>query len=125
MGIQKALQIPWTDPVRNEESLRKFNKEKYLITNIKKTDTVYLGQVQRDSRAEILKLIIEEKIEGKRGRLKIEDIRLVKVTYNNFSCRRRHHFTENVVNRNTATGRWYYKKRMKASELMLILNIIF
>lgn len=64
---RRLLKIPWTDHVRNEEVLGRLNKERELLANIKKRKTAYLGHVMRSSRAKLLKLIIEGKVEGRRG----------------------------------------------------------
>lgn len=46
---------------------RKLNKEKELITNIKKGKTSSLVYIMRNSNRKLLKLDIKGKIEGKRG----------------------------------------------------------
>ena len=64
---RRLLSIPWTDRVTNEEVLRRMKKQRELLTNIKKRKTAYLGHILRNEKYKILQLILEKKIEGKRG----------------------------------------------------------
>lgn len=64
---RRLLKIPWTAHVTNEEVLRRAQCERELVHTVKKRKTAYLGHIMRGSRYEILKLIMEGKIEGKRG----------------------------------------------------------
>ena len=65
--LRRLLKIPWTAHVTNEEVLRRAQCERELLHVVKKRKTAYLGHVMRGSRYELLKLIMEGKIEGKRG----------------------------------------------------------
>lgn len=64
---RRMLRIPWTDRVSNERVLHRMNKDRELLDIIKKRKTAYLGHLMRHSKYEFLQLIIEGKIEGKRG----------------------------------------------------------
>jgi len=64
---RRVLRIPWTARRTNNEVLRIINKERELLDTIKRQKTAYLGHVIRNKRYQILQLIIEGKIEGKRG----------------------------------------------------------
>jgi len=64
---RRVLRIPWTSRRTNDEVLRIINKDRELLDTIKRRKTAYLGHVIRNERYQFLKLIIEGKIEGKRG----------------------------------------------------------
>lgn len=64
---RRLLKIPWTDHITNEEVLRRTRKDRDLIVNIKKRKTAYLGHVIRNNTMKLLKIIIEGKVEGRRG----------------------------------------------------------
>lgn len=64
---RRMLRIPWTDRVSNERVLNQMNKDRELLDIIKKRKAAYLGHIMRHSKYEFLQLIIEGKIEGKRG----------------------------------------------------------
>lgn len=65
--LRRLLKIPWTAHVTNEEVLRRAQCDRELLHIIKQRKTAYLGHIVRGSRYDILKLIMEGKIEGKRG----------------------------------------------------------
>lgn len=64
---RRLLRIPWTDRVRNDEVLRRMGTERMLLQIVKKRKTAYLGHIFRNTKYQFLKLIMEGKIEGKRG----------------------------------------------------------
>ena len=64
---RRILKIPWTARETNEEVLRRVNKERELFDIIKKRKTAYLGHIMRNKKYKFLQLMIEGKIEGKRG----------------------------------------------------------
>lgn len=64
---RRLLKIPWTDRVTNEEVLRQMRKERELLTIVKKRKVGYFGHIMRNSQYKLLQLIIEGKIEGRRG----------------------------------------------------------
>ena len=51
----------------NVDVLATVNKERELLTTIKKRKTAYLGHVMRSEKYRYLQLIIEGKVEGRRG----------------------------------------------------------
>jgi len=53
--------------VTNKAVLQRLNKERELLLKIKKRKTAYLGHIVRNEKYEILQLIIQGKIEGRRG----------------------------------------------------------
>ena len=65
---RRILKIPWMAKISNEEVLRRVNRDRELFNIIKKRKTAYLGHIMRNSKYQLLQLIIEGKIEGKRGR---------------------------------------------------------
>ncbi|VEN57771.1 unnamed protein product [Callosobruchus maculatus] len=65
--LRRLLKIPWTAHVTNEDVLRQARCERELVQIVKKRKTAYLGHIMRGRRYELLQLIMEGKIEGKRG----------------------------------------------------------
>lgn len=65
--FRRLLKISWTQHIPNDEVLRRVRRERELLTTIKRRKTAYLGHIYRNNKYDILKLIIEGKIEGKRG----------------------------------------------------------
>lgn len=64
---RRLLKIPWTDHVSNQEVLRRLQKEHELLLTIKRRKTAYFGHIMRGPKYELLRLIIQGRIEGKRG----------------------------------------------------------
>lgn len=64
---RRILKISWTERVPNEEVLRKMNKEKEVLLTIKKRKLQYLGHVMRGEKYQLLQLIVQGKIVGKRS----------------------------------------------------------
>lgn len=64
---RRMLKISWTDKVTNKEVLRRVEKETELIFTIQRRKLEYLGHVMRGPKYEILRLIIQGKISGKRS----------------------------------------------------------
>lgn len=64
---RRMLKIPWTARKTNEEILRMVQRDRELLTTIKRKKAAYLGHVIRNERYHLIRLIIEGKIEGKRG----------------------------------------------------------
>ena len=64
---RRRLRVPWTDRVTNEEILRRVHTNRELLTTIKRRKAAYLGQISRHDRYQLLQLILEGKIDGRRG----------------------------------------------------------
>ena len=64
---RRILRISWIERVRNIEVLDKMHKNKELMSTIKERKLRYIGHLMRGDRYEILRLIIEGKIQGKRS----------------------------------------------------------
>ena len=64
---RRMLRIPWTDLVTNTEVLERARTKRELLTSIKMRKVSYLGHVMRGDKYHVLQLIIEGKIEGRRG----------------------------------------------------------
>jgi len=64
---RRVLKILWTARMTNEEILRRANRRRKLFETIKKRKTAYLGHIMRNERYQFLQLLIEGKIEGRRG----------------------------------------------------------
>ena len=60
------LKIPWAEKVTNFEVLIRMQKDTELLLKLKERKNKFLGHIMRGNRYEILRLIIEEKIEGRR-----------------------------------------------------------
>lgn len=65
--FRRMLKIQWTDRITNGEVLRRMGVERQLLQSIKRRKTAYLGHIFRNTKYQFLKLIMEGKIEGKRG----------------------------------------------------------
>ena len=64
---RRMLRISWTDKISNTEVLRRANTQRELFTTIKLRKTSYFGHIMRGKKYVILQLVIEGKIEGRRG----------------------------------------------------------
>ena len=64
---RRLLKISWTEHVSNERVLRRMGQGRSLLREIKKRKTSYLGHVYRGGNYEFLRLIVEGKVEGRRG----------------------------------------------------------
>lgn len=64
---RRMLRVPWTDRVTNEEILRRVGKDREILLSIKRRKTTYFGHLIRSPKYQLLQLIVEGKIEGRRG----------------------------------------------------------
>lgn len=64
---RRILKIPWTARMTNAEILRRVNNQRQLFEVIKRRKTAYLGHIMRNEKYQFLQLVIEGKIEGRRG----------------------------------------------------------
>ena len=64
---RRMLRISWTQKLKNSEVLEMANSERMILETIKKRKLGYFGHVIRGKKYELLRLIIQGKIEGKRG----------------------------------------------------------
>jgi hypothetical protein len=64
---RRMLRIPWVQRVTNVEVLRRMCKQKELLRIIKERKMQYLGHVLRGERYELLQVILEGKVQGKRS----------------------------------------------------------
>ena len=64
---RRMLRISWMDRVTNEEVLRPMGKDKELLSTVKERKLQYVGHTMRGDRYEVLRLVIEGKIEGRRS----------------------------------------------------------
>lgn len=85
---RRILRISWTERVTNVEVLRRMQKEKELILTIKKRKLQYLGHVMRGDKYQLLQLIIQGKIMGKRsiGRRRNSWLKNLREWYNCNNC---------------------------------------
>ena len=64
---RRVLKIPWTAKKTNEEVLARVKRNRELLTTVKRRKTAYFGHVMRSDKYKFLQLLIEGKVEGKRG----------------------------------------------------------
>ena len=64
---RRMLKVPWTDRVTNEEILRRMEKDREILLNVKKRKTAYFGHIMRSPKYRLLQLIVEGRIDGRRG----------------------------------------------------------
>lgn len=64
---RRMLRISWVQRITNDEVLQRMQKQKEILNTIKERKMQYLGHVMRGGRYEILRLIIEGKVQGKRS----------------------------------------------------------
>lgn len=66
-SYRRLLKISWTEHISNEIVLQRMGKDRKLLGKIKRRKTGYLGHIYRGRNYEFLRLVMEGKIEGKRG----------------------------------------------------------
>ena len=64
---RRMLRISWVDRVSNERVLNIMNKDRELLTTVKRRKAAYFGHILRGDKYSLLQLIVEGKIEGRRG----------------------------------------------------------
>lgn len=64
---RRMLRISWIQRITNNNVLQRMGKQKELLNTIKERKLQYLGHVMRGERYELLRLIIEGKVQGKRS----------------------------------------------------------
>lgn len=64
---RRILKIPWVDRITNAEVMRRMCKEKEIISTIKKRKLQYLGHIMRGEKYQLLQIIMQGKIQGKRS----------------------------------------------------------
>ena len=65
--FRRLLKIPWTDRKTNDEVPQFMNCDRELLKIIKQRKMAYLGHIMRNEKYNILQLILQGKIEGRRG----------------------------------------------------------
>lgn len=77
---RRMLRVSWTSHTTNEEVLRRVGTDRVLLTSIKRRKLSYFGHVIRGPKYDLLKLLIQGKVEGKRwiGRKKLSWLRNVR-----------------------------------------------
>lgn len=64
---RRMLRISWMSKVTNVEVLQKMNKTVEIMFTIQKQKLQFLGHILRNNKYEFLQLILQGKIQGKRG----------------------------------------------------------
>lgn len=65
--FRRMLRVPWTEHATNDSILERVNRDRELLCIVKRRKTAYLGHILRNNKYRLLHLIIQGKIEGKRG----------------------------------------------------------
>lgn len=65
--FRRLLKIPWTRRMTNENVIGMMGTDRELLQHVKRRKTSYLGHIYRGPKYQLLKLIMEGKIEGQRG----------------------------------------------------------
>lgn len=63
---RRMMKISWTDRVSNNTVLQRMNKKLELLKTIKRRKLQYLGHIMRSDKYNLLRLILEGKIQGRR-----------------------------------------------------------
>uniref|UniRef100_A0A2S2QJK3 Uncharacterized protein n=1 Tax=Sipha flava TaxID=143950 RepID=A0A2S2QJK3_9HEMI len=83
---RRMLKISWTDRISNQRVLEKMGKQKELLNTIKTRKLEYIEHIMSklNQRYNVLQLILQEKIEGKRsvGRRRISWMKNLRDWYN-------------------------------------------
>lgn len=64
---RRILRISWTEHTTNQEVTRRIGKEKEVASTIKQRKLEYLGHILRHEKYRLLQLILQGKIDSKRG----------------------------------------------------------
>lgn len=70
---RRMLRISWTDRIRNEEVHRRMNAQVELLFTIQKRKFEYFGHIMGGARYDLMQLIIQGKINSKRGHIRRND----------------------------------------------------
>ena len=78
------LRISWTGKVRNETVFQRMNNKLEVLNTIKKRKIEYLGHIMRNEKYDLLQLIIQGKIDGRRkpGRRKTSWLKNLRQWFN-------------------------------------------
>uniref|UniRef100_A0A2H1V1U0 SFRICE_035738 n=1 Tax=Spodoptera frugiperda TaxID=7108 RepID=A0A2H1V1U0_SPOFR len=63
---RRILKISWTDRISNVKVLRLLNKKTEILNTIKRRKLQYFGHIMRNDKYQLLQLLIQGKIQGKR-----------------------------------------------------------
>lgn len=64
---RRMMRVSWTQKVSNEKILEKMNKSLEILSTIKRRKLQYLGHIMRGEKYELLRVIIEGRIAGRRS----------------------------------------------------------
>lgn len=65
---RRILRVSWIERITNDEILQRMEKDREILTTIKTRKLQYLGHIMRnESRFQLLQVIIQGKVQGKRG----------------------------------------------------------
>lgn len=64
---RRILRISWVERITNVEVMRRMHKEREVIPTIKRRKLLYMGHVMRGEKYQMLQIIVQGKIQGKRS----------------------------------------------------------
>lgn len=64
---RRILRISWVDRITNEEVLRRVKKKREILLLIKERKLQYLGHIMRNRKYQLLQLMLQGRIEGRRS----------------------------------------------------------
>ena len=65
---RRMLKIPWIKKVTNVEVLKRASTKRTILKTIKKRKINYFRMIMKEPKYELLRLIMQGKIEGRRGK---------------------------------------------------------
>ncbi|CAG9837924.1 unnamed protein product [Diabrotica balteata] len=66
-AYRRMLKISWKDKITNQVVLDRINKQKEVVLSVKMRKLQYLGHIKRENKYQLLQLIMQGKIEGRRS----------------------------------------------------------
>ena len=75
---RRMLKISWVDHIINMEVMRRVNKERELVTNIKRRQAAYFAHIMRGLKYQLLQLIIKGKNKRGIGRKQLSCLRNIR-----------------------------------------------
>jgi hypothetical protein len=81
---RRILKIQWVQRITNAEVLRRLNKELEIMNSIKRRKLEYLGHITRGEKYELLRIIMQGRIQGRRsiGRRRISWLKNLREWFN-------------------------------------------
>lgn len=74
-AYRRILKISWVKRIENIKVLRRMNKDREILKSIQIKKLQYLGHIMRSDEYQIVQTIMQGKIQGKRGRSWLKNLR--------------------------------------------------